>query len=194
MKTYIIIHGTKGSPEGNWFPWLASELRQTGALVFTPRMPTPENQSLSAWLAAFLTQCGPPDHTSTIIGHSIGATFLLRLLEQSLTPILHSVLVAGVLDRIDIPEFDNLNRSFTAAERPFDWPTIRRNAGKITYIYGEADPYVPESQSLTLAHHLGVTPTLIAKGKHLNSESGYTSFPQLLDYLINHSAYHPRPL
>jgi hypothetical protein len=42
MKKFVIIHGTKGSPEGNWFPWLADFLRQQHAEVVVPRMPTPE--------------------------------------------------------------------------------------------------------------------------------------------------------
>jgi hypothetical protein len=44
INTCIIIHGTKGSPEGNWFPWLATELNKLGKKVFVPRMPNPEGR------------------------------------------------------------------------------------------------------------------------------------------------------
>jgi predicted alpha/beta hydrolase family esterase len=181
MHTYIIIHGTKGSPEGNWFPWLASHLRQRGASVLIPRMPTPEEHSLENWLRAFSAQCGVPNDTTTLIGHSLGATFLLRYLERASQPVHRAIFIAGVIDTINIPEFDRLNASFISAA--FDWKAIVRNSGAINCFYGEDDPYVPLDQSLELARCLGVTPERIPKGGHLNAESGYTTFPSLLESL-----------
>ena len=75
MDKFAIIHGTKGSPEGNWFQWLSTELIKRGAQVTIPRMPTPEGQSLDNWLAAFSEQVGPIDQSTTVIGHSVGIFF-----------------------------------------------------------------------------------------------------------------------
>ena len=41
MKTAIIIHGTEGYPEENWFPWLKSELEIIGYQTFVPQFPSP---------------------------------------------------------------------------------------------------------------------------------------------------------
>lgn len=182
MHTYVIIHGTKGTPDGNWFPWLAQELAKRGNRVVVPRMPTPDGQSLAAWLTAFTQHVDPIDANTTLIGHSLGATFLLRLLECRNSAVRRSVFIAGLIDMIGIPEFDALNSSFI--KEAYDWTTIKKNAGSVLCFSGEDDPYVPAAQTEQLAANLGAPNRIISRGGHLNSESGYTSFPALLEALI----------
>lgn len=42
---FIILRGTLGSPEENWFPWLAEELKKLGQIVVRPQLPTLEGQT-----------------------------------------------------------------------------------------------------------------------------------------------------
>ena len=185
MNKFVIIHGTKGSPEGNWFPWLADTLRRRHAQVVVPRMPTPEGQNLANWLREFWRQVGVIDGATTLIGHSLGATFLLRVLESQKAPIAQSVFVAGLLGPIGIAEYDQLNSTFI--ETSYDWGTIQRNAGAVVCLSGENDPYVPAEQGEELAAKLGIKNNLIHQGGHLNAEFGYTSFQALLG-LLNKAA------
>ena len=39
MDNYIIIHGSFGSKDGNWFPWLKKELEKENKDVVVPQMP-----------------------------------------------------------------------------------------------------------------------------------------------------------
>jgi predicted alpha/beta hydrolase family esterase len=181
MNKFVIIHGTKGSPEGNWFPWLADLLRHQHAEVVIPKMPTPEGQNLQNWLKEFKEQVGMLDGRTSLIGHSLGATFLLRILELQKTSVARSVFVAGLLGRIGIDEYDQLNSTFT--EDSYDWVTIRRNSGTVTCLSGEGDPYVPAEQGEELAAKLGVKNYIVSNGGHLNAEFGFTSLPQLLAML-----------
>jgi predicted alpha/beta hydrolase family esterase len=148
-------------------------------------MPTPEGQSLLNWLSEFSRQVGAIDEGTTIIGHSLGATFLLRILELQKAPIAQSIFVAGVLDEIGIAEYDQLNSSFI--ETSYDWGTIQKNAGSVVCLSGEDDPYVPAQQGEELAANLGVKNHIVPRGGHLNAEFGYTSFPELLA-LLNQAA------
>jgi predicted alpha/beta hydrolase family esterase len=148
-------------------------------------MPTPEGQSLVNWLSEFSRQVGVINEHATIIGHSLGATFLLRILERLRAPVAQSVFVAGVLDKIGIAEYDQLNSSFI--EAPYDWVSIRKNAGSMVCLSGENDPYVPARQGEELAANLGIKNQIIPHGGHLNSEFGYTSFPKLL-FLLKQAA------
>ena len=86
-----------GSPSGNWFPWLAGELRSLGHEVVVPEYPTPNNQSLESWLEVFDQDFGLENlnEDSILIGHSLGATFILKLLERAKQPIAACYLVAG---------------------------------------------------------------------------------------------------
>ena len=74
----VIVHGAYGSPEEAWFPWLASKLRELGFKVSVPKMPTPEGQTLENWLKVFDEQVKDLDEETVLVGHSIGATFILR--------------------------------------------------------------------------------------------------------------------
>ena len=181
MGKVVIIHGTKGEPQGSWFPWLAIQLAQRGDPVIVPRMPTPEGQSLESWFAAFHEQVGAIDSSTTIIGHSTGAVFLLRLLEQINEPIETSIFVAGFTAALGSAEYDPLNATFVADE--YDWDKIRKNAGDVVCLSGDSDPYVPQTQALDLARNLGVEACLVPDGGHLNAEFGYTEFPLLLEIL-----------
>lgn len=177
----IIFHGTKGSPEANWFPWLKGKLDAEGWDVRIPALPTPENQSPETWLKALKEQVRDYSETQALIGHSLGATFVLHLLESGLCKTDKTVLVAPVLDEIGIPEYDVLNAPFI--RRSFYWETICQNAGDIFILHGDDDPYVPLEQARQIGQHLHTTPRLIRGGGHLNAESGYTELPVLLDIL-----------
>src|SRR3989304_7206168 len=78
----FIFHGTGGYPGENWFPWMKNELEQKGYNVFVPQFPTPEGQSLEAWLDVLSLQKDKIDQNTIFIGHSLGGLFLLRLLER----------------------------------------------------------------------------------------------------------------
>ena len=174
----VIVHGTMGSPEGNWFPWISEKLRADNIDVSVPTFPTPGDQNLESWLATFSDAIGNPDSNFVLVGHSIGAAFVLRVLERIDTPVKAVFLVAGFTHELGNPEFDQLNASFV--NRNFDWEKIRGNAEIFRIYNGDDDPYVPLAQGQELAERLGVMCHVIRNGGHLNASSGYTRFDKLL--------------
>lgn len=174
----VIIHGTYGSPDENWFPWLKNQLEMKGHIVLVPKLPTPEKQNLSNWKNHFFEQVGQLDEKTILIGHSLAVAFILRLLEES-TNSIHSVfLVSGFIKQLNLPDFDPLNVSFL--EKSFDWQIISANA-KAFYVYhGNNDPYVPVSHALSIANNLKVKPVVIEGAGHINTANGYEKFELLL--------------
>jgi len=174
MKTAIIIHGTGGSPAGNWFPWLKTELVKLGYEVYVPKFPTPENQSLDNWMKVFDEYWDKLDGDSILIGHSLGPAFILSVLEKLDKPIKAAYLVAGFVGFLDNAEFDELNKTFV--DKDFDWDKIKENCGKFVVINSDDDPYVSLEKGRELSGKLGTELVVMNKAGHINSDSGYIEF------------------
>lgn len=176
MPTIFIIHGVEGHPEENWFPWLKHELEQLGHNVIVPQFPTPENQTLSHWLAV-LEEYKELLTTDTIfIGHSLGAPFVLNILEKH--PAKAAVLVAGFVGKAE-NQFDEGMKSF--AQRTFDWETIKRNCSNFLIFHSDNDPYIKLEKAEQLATQLDIKINLVKNAGHFNTAAGYESFPLLLE-------------
>ena len=152
----LIFHETLGSPQGNWFPWLQEELLMQGWEVAVPVLPTPENQSFNSWKQALGEQVPGFQEAYILIGHSLGATFILRLLEEGLIQPKQAILVSTVINNINKVEYDSLNVSFI--DKPFDWPAIKKNCNNIAVFHGDNDPYVPVAQAKIISQNLGSDP------------------------------------
>ena len=176
----IVFHGTLGSPEINWFPWFKEMLQARNIRVDIPALPTPENQNPEAWLAVLADQDIPVNEETVVIGHSCGATLLLSLLEKY-GPVRQAVFVSVVTEAVGNDLYDGLNAPFIS--RDYNYERIRKNAGVLSILHGDDDPYVPLEQPIELAKKLDVDVQVIQGGGHLNGESGYTQFPLLTELL-----------
>ncbi len=183
MTNIIIIHGTGGNPNGNWFPWLKSELEKLDCRVFVPKFPISENQSLQNWLEIFKDYEQYLDENSIVVGHSLGSAFLLNVLEHLNRPIKAAFFVAGFTGLLNNSKFDELNKTFVT--KSFDWAKIKNNCKKFFIINSEDDPYVPLKKGKALAENLGTELITLKNAGHINEEAGYTEFSFLLDKIKN---------
>jgi hypothetical protein len=177
MKKALIFHGTHGSPQGNWFPWLQEELMMKGWQVAVPKLPTPEGQSLMGWIEALEEQVPAYQDADVVYGHSCGGAFALRLLEQGLITPEKVILVGTVIDFGN--QFDDLNKTFV--EAPFDWQKIKTSCDNAVVFHGDNDPYVSMKQAETISENLNAPLHVIKDGGHLNADAGFTEFPALLN-------------
>jgi predicted alpha/beta hydrolase family esterase len=180
----IILHGAHGGPETNWFPWLHKMLEAEWIEVVRPCFPTPQGQSLAAWLPIYDRAVEHlPIAPTVLVGHSLGVAFALRIIERAAAPVAGLFLAAGFIGALGLPDYDTINQSFFAA--PFDWPAILRNKGHLVRCWaGENDPYVPLSRSQDIATRLEAPLDIVAGGGHLNSETGFTAFPAMRDAIL----------
>jgi predicted alpha/beta hydrolase family esterase len=184
-QSALIIHGTDGHPLENWFPWLSIELRKKGFRADIPAFPTPEGHNLDNWLDAYYRTCPPINTYDVVVAHSLGAAFLLRLLELSNHGIKQGILVAGCIGKTGIRRYDILNESFLAKD--FDWEVLSKKANKWITVFSDEDPYVSIDASNRLSSSLSAASCVVHSGGHLNSQAGYTEFPLLLNLVIGSS-------
>lgn len=181
MRRAIILHGTMGSPQGNWFLWLSKQLQNRGLEIWLPQLPNSNNPSLREWKEFVINECPfEIDSNTMLIGHSSGAicaTILAQLLQNVGAVIGVSVFCDNSLD------WDPNSRLF---DIEFDWPKLRQISKKILYIHSDDDPYVPLEKAEFVARESGAELLLWPNQGHFNLEKDqkYSEFPKLLNELI----------
>ena len=178
MKVFI-FHGAFGNPAENWIPWLKGVLEEKGAEVVVPAFPTPEGQSLSSWEKVFTPYLRSIDSDTLLVGHSLGATLILRILEKLNQPIAGAFLIAPVTGGLGNPEFDQINQTFWAGG--FDYQKIKEGAKELFVYHSDSDPYVPINPVANMASQIGAKFQNIPEAGHFNEDAGYTKFELLRD-------------
>lgn len=178
---FIIIHGVYSNPEDNWFPWLKKELEGQGYEVIVPKMPTPLDQSLESWLRVFSNYESKINEETILIGHSLGAAFILNYLEKTGKKIKAAILVSG-FHKLLGSQYDEINRTFIGKE--FNWEKIKASCSRFFVFAGDNDEYISLETSNELAKNLNAEMNIVHDGGHLNKKSGYDDFPLLLETII----------
>lgn len=177
----VILHGTYGNPETNWFPWLKEELKLLNQNVIVPQFSTPKNQTIKNWINILDKNVKKYDDSLILIGHSSSPLVICAKLQQLKKPIKASFFIAPFLGKIGNDIYDKANNDFV--NFPFDWKKIRKMSKFFIY-RSNNDPYVPEKFGKIIADNLKIKETIISNGKHLNEESGFDKFPKLLEDIL----------
>lgn len=181
---FVIFHGTLGSPDGNWFPWLARELEKLGHMAVRPPLPTPDDQTPENWIRIIGESVERESLTGedlVIVAHSSSPLAVCQYLQSRNAPVRACFFVAGFAKRLPGAEepFPTLNNPF--ADLGVDWQKVRENSRKFVCFGSDNDPYVPMDILQDFASRLKIELIVIKNGGHLNTEFGFTKFPQLLD-------------
>lgn len=184
MKSnYFIIHGSFGNPFVNWFPYLRKEIEKKESEVYTPDFPVGVGyQNYTNWSKLLKTylDAGILNENSTIFAHSIAPIFICKFLVENKIKVKRLVFVCGFNNYLGIDEdYDAVNESMY-----FDnLADVKNYCSDIVCFYSDNDPYVKYETEKEFADTITENQIVISGGGHLNSESGYTKFKELLKYL-----------
>lgn len=180
MKTnYIILHGSFGSKDGNWFPWLKQELEKKNYEVTVPQMPVGVGiQNYDNWALEFNKL--KINEETIIIAHSIGPIFVCKYLINNKIKVKKLVFVCGFNNYLGIDsDFDAVNESMFID----NLEEIKKYCDEIICYYSDNDPYVSFDVEKSFADSISTKQYVIENGGHINEESGYTKFEEILEVL-----------
>jgi len=183
MNNYLIIHGSFGSPFVNWFPWLRKEIEEKNLEVYTPDFPTGVGiQNYDNWskLLKVYVESGIVNENTVVFAHSIASVFICKFLVDSKIKVKRIICVSGFNNYFSTnEEYDSVNKSMY-----FDnLEDVKKYAKEIICFYSKNDPNVKYEIEKEFADKVATKQVVIDAGGHLNSESGYSEFKELLEYL-----------
>lgn len=183
MNNYLIVHGSFGSPFGNWFPYLRGELEKRELVVYTPDMPSGVGyQNYDNWsnvMKAYV-DAGIINENTVIFAHSIAPVFVCKFLIENSIKVKRLVLVCGFNNYLGInDDYDAVNESMYLD----NLEEVKNYCDDIVCLYSDNDPYVTFGKEKEFADMIASTQIVIQNGGHLNSESGYDEFEELLKYI-----------
>jgi len=184
MKTAFIFHGTEGYLKENWFPWMKKELEQEGYRVFVPQFPSPPivPAKISEWFDVFKDFEKFIDENTILVGHSLGGTFVLRVLEKLDHPIKAAFFVGTP---IGVQPILNYDRDSSFSGFSFDWENIKKKAAHFAVFQADNDPYVSLGNGQELAKKLSVKLDFVPNAGHFNAKAGYLKFEKLRDKVLD---------
>lgn len=187
MTKAVILHGTGGSPDDNWFRWLENELQAKGLTVWLPQLPHAEQPSLKEEIE-FVTANTPFafDEETVIIGHSSGASLALALVSTAQAPIGALMVVSPFVPTDEPYAATTWEANAKLFDTPIDLSAIRRKALQRLVVHSDDDPYIPLSVASSIADASHAEFVMIPGQGHFNLEHSdtYKTFPLLLSLLI----------
>ncbi len=166
-SNFVLIHGYKGSPERDFFPWLKKEIEQYSAKTYIPALPDTKDPKVAEQVE-YVLKHAKFDKNTVLLGHSLGTIVALKVLEKLKQPVQRSVLVAGFTENkfLDHDRFDEHTFDWK-----FNWKKIHKNAGDVIILRDLNDPIIPYNRANKLQEFLGgkIVDT-IANQTHFNSK------------------------
>lgn len=182
-ENYFILHGSFGSPFENWFSWLYDFISTDGKQVYVPQFPIGVGfQNYDNWsrLLQYYLDLGLVHENTTIIAHSIAPIFVCKFLVEKKIKVKKLIFVCGFNNYLGIDkDYDEVNKSmyFNNLE------DVKQYSNEIICFYSDNDPYVKYDVEKDFADKIATQQVVIPDGGHINSESGYDIFEEIVSYL-----------
>lgn len=181
MKSYFIIHGSFGSSQENWFPWLEKELKGKNQQVFNLDFPIGVGkQNYDNWEMVLDSIRRFINEESVFFCHSISCIFLVKYCIKNKIKIGKAILVSGFNQYLGLDEdYDTVNCTMYT-NRIKEFANLCKE--RICF-YSKKDPYVKTEKLEEFVKLVSAEPVCIENAGHFNKAAGYTKFEEILKYI-----------
>ena len=170
MKKVFIVHGFGGIPNAGWIPWLMEELAKKKVYACALPMPDSKRPVVSKWIEEITHAVdNAPDDEIFLVGHSLGASTVLKYLEQipEGKKISGAVLMSGFVSPLEPENPESKYRAIDSFFTPeINLEKIKNKSDKFVVFHSTDDPAVPFSQALKISSGLGCKLVKVDKGGH----------------------------
>ena len=120
------------------------------------------------------------NENTTIIAHSIAPVFVSKFLTENKVKVKKLIFVCGFNNYLGInEEYDAVNKTMF-----FDnLKDVKQLANKIICFYSDNDPYVKYEVEKEFADTIATEQICIPNAGHMNSESSYDTFEDIVSYI-----------
>lgn len=183
MDNYFLVHGSFGDPFVNWFEWLFKQIKAQEKRVYCPQFPTGVGfQNYENWskLLKYYLDLGLINEDTILIGHSIAPVFIIKFIIENNLKVKKLIFVCGFNNYYFDPEqYDKVNENMYSE----NIEKIHNYCDEIICFYSDNDPYVNMQTEKDFADKVATKIEIIKGAGHINSETGYDSFEEILKYL-----------
>lgn len=183
MDNYFLVHGSFGDPFVNWFEWLFKQIKAQEKTVYCPQFPIGVGfQNYENWskLLKYYLDLGLINEDTILIGHSIAPAFIIKFIIQNNLKVKKLIFVCGFNNYYFDPEqYDKVNETMYSE----NIEKIHNYCDEIICFYTDNDPYVNMQTEKNFADKVATKIEIIKGAGHINSETGYDSFEEILKYL-----------
>jgi len=183
----IIVHQWMAGADGDWRPWLKSELEKLGHEVLVPEMPDIDTPIIEKWVGKLAEVVGVPDKDTYFVGHSIGCQTILRYLDshrfKTLETIGGAVFVAGWFNLKNFEDEETKEIARPWIETPINLDKVKTVLPKSTLIISENDPYDCFEENKAKFAQIMTKGIVMPNAGHITAEDGFTKLPEALSEL-----------
>jgi hypothetical protein len=146
--------------------------------ILLPKMPGSMNAKYSEWEILFKKISHLLDNNVILVGHSLGAIFLVKYLSENIFPknVLATFLIAPPYDD------EGLNESLGGFTLTGDLSKLNSQAGKIFMYFSKDDPVVPFSH---LKKYKKELPNAVVREFEDRGHFSQPEFPELIENIKN---------
>src|SRR3989344_4759388 len=181
MRVFI-VHGWGGSPEGDWIPWLAGQLKSKGYEVVTPEMPDADSPKITSWVNKLKGVVGKLENSDILIGHSIGCQTILRFLEalDNGKKAEKDIFVAPWVKLANLSGDEEWKIAKPWLEMPINFNKVKNKAKSFIALFSDNDPWVPLKENVKVFREKLNPKIAILKNKgHFSEDEGVKELPEI---------------
>lgn len=188
-KNVYIMHGTGGTSDVHWTPWLKSNLEKSEYNVYAPTF-SPD-AALVHWETEFLQDTDIRDF-DIIIGHSAASPFFFHLLSKNIITTNKTIIVGGFID-----EIGSVDKNHPTYPKDLNDKNIIKNSKDFVFITSDNDPWgCDPRQAEMMRKRFGGMTIIRSNEGHFGSDGfghSYKEFPLLLSLCLLNDNYIPVP-